>query len=226
MFVGHYGPALAVKALRNSPNLAVGFAAVQAVDIGFFTFALFGIERWRSDPTLHGLMPVDLFYMPYTHSLAGAVVWALTAATLTFLAAPRSSKGSWALIVGALVFSHWLLDLLVHRHDLGIIDDEPIKLGFGLWNYPVIAIPLELATLGIGTLIYVKHSVGKGPWGRRAPWIVTLALLILQSVNWFVPPPASTIGFSTLGLVAYAICIALGAFLDHTRELKVQPARK
>jgi len=48
MFIGHYAPALAAKALRNSPSLVVCFVAVQLVDIGFFSLAYFASRSGAS----------------------------------------------------------------------------------------------------------------------------------------------------------------------------------
>jgi len=132
MFIGHYAPALALRTVRKSPSLAAGFVAVQLLDIAFFTLAYFRVERWRPDAGIAGIMPVDLYFMPYTHSLIGAAIWALAAGAVTLALVPKGRKVIGAAIISALVFSHWLLDLLVHRHDLGLLGDGPPKLGFGL----------------------------------------------------------------------------------------------
>src|SRR6185369_5695974 len=138
MFVAHYSPALAVKAVRNSPGLAAGFLAVQLVDIGFFTLTYFDIEKWRPNPSLPGMRKIDLYYMPYTHSLIGALVWALAAGAVAWALSPAGRKALAGVVIAALVFSHWLLDLVVHRPDLALIDDHD-KVGFGLWHEPAIA---------------------------------------------------------------------------------------
>jgi hypothetical protein len=51
-----------------------------------------------------------------------------------------------ALFLAPAVFSHWVLDLVVHRPDLPIYNDA-YKVGFGLWNYPLTALALESALL-------------------------------------------------------------------------------
>lgn len=219
MFIGHYAPALAAKAVRNSPNLALCFVAVQLVDIGFFTLAYFGVEKWRPDPAISGIMAVDLYYMPFTHSLLGSVVWALVAGALALLLAPRGRKAMAGALISLLVFSHWALDLIVHRNDLGILDDEPEKLGFGLWNHPMIEMPLEIGLVLVGLRIYLSSTTARGAWGRRMPWIALLTLLALQSVNWFTPPAQGRFAFSSLGLFAYALCVFLAWGLDRTREV-------
>jgi hypothetical protein len=220
MFIGHYAAAFSAKAVRNSPSLAVGFVAVQLVDIGFFALSYFGIEKWRPNPTISGITPVDLYYMPFTHSLLGSVVWALAAGALALLLAPAGRKAVAGALVSMMVFSHWVLDLVVHRRDLGILDDEPDKLGFGLWDHPMIEMPLEIGLVLAGLYVYLRSTQPRGAWGRRTPWIVLALLFLLQSINWFGAPPQSIAAFSGLGLFAYALCAALALLLDRTREPK------
>jgi hypothetical protein len=217
MFIGHYAPAFALKTVRKSPSLAAGFVAVQLMDIGFFTLAFFGIEKWRPDPGIAGIMPVDLYFMPFTHSLVGSVSLALVAGAVTLVLAPKGRKLIGAAIISALVFSHWLLDLLVHRHDLGLLGDGPPKLGFGLWDRPAIEMPLEIGLVLAGFLLYLSSTRPRGAWGRRFPWIALAGLFILQGVNWFAPAPVGAAAFSGLGLFAYAACVGLAWGLDRTR---------
>ena len=106
-----------------------------------------------------------------------------------------------ALLAGAVVISHWLLDLLVHVPDLTIAGAAP-KLGFGLWNHPLVEMPLELG-LTIGALwLYVR---ARRPSPTRAG-ILAAVLLALQLFNWFGPvEPEVTPGTSYLALVAYGL---------------------
>jgi hypothetical protein len=223
MFIGHYAPAFAAKAVRKSPGLWVCFAAVQLVDIGFFLLAYLGIEKWRPNPTITGITPVDLYYMPFTHSLLGSAVWALAAGLLALLLAPAGRKAVAGGLVSALVFSHWLLDLLVHRPDLGILDNEPDKLGFGLWDHPRIEMPLEIGLVLVGFCVYLSSTRARGAWGCWMPWIVLALLLVLQSINWFGAAPQSTAALSGLGLFAYGLCVALAWLLDRTRTAASDP---
>lgn len=219
MFIGHYAPAFAAKAVRNSPSLAICFIAVQLVDIGFFSLAYFGVEKWRPDPAISGIMPVDLYYMPFTHSLLGVGIWALVAGALALFLAPRGRKATAGVLVSLLVLSHWLLDLLVHRNDLGLLDNEPNKLGFGLWNWPMVEMPLEIGIALVGLWIYLSSTSARGAWGRRMPWIALIVLLAMQFVNWFGPQPQSGAAFSSLGLFAYALCACVAWGLDRTRAV-------
>src|SRR5262245_46100360 len=132
MFVGHYGPAFVAKAAKSSIPLWVVFLAVQFVDIVWAILILLGIEQARIVPGFTATNPFDLYYMPYTHSLIGALLWSV-AATVVYQSIRKSGGWSAATVVGGMVFSHWVLDLLVHRPDLPLYD-ESFKLGLGLWN--------------------------------------------------------------------------------------------
>jgi hypothetical protein len=218
MFIGHYAPAFALKAVRKSPSLAACFVAVQLLDIGFFSLAYFGVEKWRPDSGLTGIMPVDLYFMPFTHSLLGSAIWALAAAGATFVLVAKGRKVVGGAIIGALVLSHWLLDLVVHRSDLGLVGDGPDKRGFGLWNLPAVEMPLEIGLVLTGFFFYLSSTRPRGACGRRFPWVALAGLLGLQAINWFGSPPTGAAAFSGLGLFAYAACVALAWGLDRTRE--------
>ena len=219
MFVGHYAPAFAAKAIKNSPGLAAGLLAVQAIDIGFFSLTYFDIERWRPNPDLPGMRKIDLYYMPYTHSLVGCLIWAAVLGAIAYALSPQGRKAIAGAIIALLVFSHWLLDLVVHRPDLALIDDHD-KVGFGLWNYPEIAMPIEIGLLLIAWAIYVYASKPKTAFGRITPFIVLAALLGLQYIDWFMPVSNDHTQFTVLALAAYLGVGALGFMLDRTREAR------
>ena len=109
MFIGHWAPALAVAAKRQRPGLGTLFIAAQLVDWAFFVFVLLGIEKMRLNPGISAVSPLDLYFMPYTHSLVGALVWG-SGTTVVIWAILRDRTAG--LLVGAVVVSHWFLDLL------------------------------------------------------------------------------------------------------------------
>ena len=130
MFVGHYGPSFAVKAIKPSVPLWLPFIAVQLVDVAWAILILLGIEKVRIVPGITASNPLDLYYMPYTHSLVAAVLWSVGALVLC---KPLRGVGTWsaAAWIGAAVFSHWVLDWVVHRPDLPLYDDA-MKVGLGV----------------------------------------------------------------------------------------------
>lgn len=141
MFIGHWAAAFAAGAAsERAPRLGTLFIAAQLVDWAFFVFVLVGVEKMRIDPSITVLSPFDLYHMPITHSLLGTAGFAVAYGLIVWLGMRDRVAG---LITAAVVLSHWLLDWLVHRPDL-TLDGNPPLLGLGLWNYPLIEIPLEL----------------------------------------------------------------------------------
>jgi len=203
MFIGHWAPAFAAAALtKRAPKLGTLFIAAQLVDWGFFALASVGIEKMRVEPGATALVPFDLYHMPYTHSLLANALWALGFAMILMIIRRDIIT---ALLGGAVVLSHWFVDLIVHRPDLTLAGGEA-RYGLGLWNHPSSAIALELA-LTIGAFLwYISRT--KGP--VMPPWILLSLLLVFQAINWFGPAPAEA-GFAlyisalaSFGIAAWA----------------------
>ena len=217
MFIGHYGPAFLAATSRRAPKLGTLFIAAQLVDLGFFGLMLAGVEHMRLVPGITAMNPMDLYDMPWTHSLVSALAWSAGFALLLWLWQKRAST---ALIGGAVVFSHWLLDLLVHRPDLTLAGAPPAY-GFGLWNHPVIEMPLE-AALGFGGL--VLFSTRTRPIGRAGRWpiiLLALTMIAFEDIDWFAPKPtAVTAAIPLTALFAYIVMAALAWWVSRTQELK------
>ena len=219
MFIGHYAPAFVAAAFSpKAPRLGTLFVGAQLVDLAFFTLVMADVEKLRLDPSNGALAPFDLYHMPYTHSIVGSVLWAAGFALIL-----RALGSGWraALIGGAVVLSHWFLDLLVHLPDLTLAGHPP-KLGFGLWRYPTIEIPLELA-LTFGALAYWAQA--RGAWIQQKGKVVTLAtvLLIVQLINWFGPAPTDMrFAMPLMALATYGFLIALAAWADRGRARNCQ----
>jgi hypothetical protein len=203
MFVGHYGVSFAAKRLAPSLPLWLLFIAVQFLDVLWAPLILLGIEKVRIVPGLTRSNPLDLYYMPFTHSLVAAVLWSLALAGLFKALAPRAGTSS-AAILGAAVFSHWVLDLLVHRPDLPLYDNTA-KVGLGLWNLPVTAFLLEGALLFGGIALYVRtRAVRPGPVA-----VFGLVMLGIQAYLFFGPPPVSARAAAATALAAYLVFAAV-----------------
>jgi hypothetical protein len=216
MFVGHYGPAFAIKAIRPSIPLWLLFIAVQLVDVGWALLVLLGIEKVRIVPGMTASNPLDLYYMPYTHSLAAAALWAGAAVVL---GKPLPGVRTWpaAAWVGLAVFSHWLLDLLVHGPDLPVYDDT-MKIGLGLWNYPVAALLLEASLLFGGMIMYLRRTTAINAIGRFGPPVFGVVMLAVQCYLFFGPPPASPAAAAISALVSYVVFAAVALWLDRQRK--------
>ena len=213
MFVGHYGVSFALKGRDARIPLWFLFIAVQLVDVGWALLVLAGVEKVRIAPGITASNPLDLYYMPYTHSLVASVVWAAVAGTIYRL------RGSWrgsALLVGLAVLSHWFLDLLVHRADLPLYDDAA-KVGLGLWNYRAAALSLEATLLFGGLVWYLRHSTPRRRIGTYGFITLGLLMLAIQVQVFFGTPPESDVAAALTALAAYLIFAALAGWLERAR---------
>lgn len=198
MFVGHYSVSFAVKAVRPKIPLWVLFVAVQAVDVGWGLLILLGVEKARYVPGFTEAFPLDLYFMPYTHSLLAALLWALAGALLYFAWRRRDGLAAAAL-VGVAVLSHWFLDFPMHPGDLPLFD-EAHKVGLGLWNHAFAATVLELALLAGSIALYARAC----PQHRKAAWIFGAVMALIQIGNTYGPTPPSTAAIAIAALAAYA----------------------
>jgi hypothetical protein len=198
MFVGHYSAALAAKAAEPRAPLWTYVIGCQLLDVAWASFLTVGVEKVRIDPTLPG-SSLDLYDMPWTHSLPGALAWSVAAALAVRFAMKLPARA--ALFVGLAVFSHWVLDLAVHRPDLELWFGGP-KVGLGLWNFPVPEEALEIGLLAVAGVFWAgwRVRVGRHVW----PAALFLALLVaLQIYAAASPQGDDPVKLGATGVFAY-----------------------
>ena len=204
MFVGHYGVSFLAKKADDSIPLWVLFLAVQLLDVVWAPLVLLGVEKVRIVPGFTATNPLDLYYYPYTHSLVAAIAWASAAAIAYRLwtgFSRRAGGGSrGAALVGIAVFSHWVLDFVVHRPDLPLYDDTA-KVGLGLWDRPLLAFGLEAALLLLGLRLYLARRPERG----IGLVVFSLVMLGIQAMVFFGPPPESGAQIAATALGSYVV---------------------
>jgi len=199
MFVGHYGASFLAKRAGRTIPLWVLFIAVQLLDVLWAPFVLLGIEKVRIVPGITKASPLDLYYMPYTHGLLTAIGWSIVlGAAYQLIARPSAARSS--VIVGLAVFSHWVLDLLVHRPDLPLYDNSA-KVGLGLWNAPAIELPLEALILLGGMWLYLRDNSSHA----KRTYVFGVVLVVLQVVSFFSPPPPTVAAVASTAIVSYIV---------------------
>jgi hypothetical protein len=198
MFVGHYGVSFAAKRVSASIPLWALFLAVQWLDVLWAPLVLLGVEKVRIVPGFTATNPLDLYYMPYTHSLVAASLWSVAAAFAYRLMARPAGSGAGT-TVGLAVFSHWLLDFIVHKPDLPLYDDTA-KVGLGLWDRPALALGLEAILLFGGMWLFLTRR----PMRVLPVVVLGLVMLAVQVYVFFGPPPPSPDAAATTALIGYA----------------------
>ena len=217
MFIGHFAPALIAAARPRAGGLGTLFVAAQLVDIGFAVLLVPGIEAMRIVPGITAMNPMDLHHMPYTHSLLGTLIWAHIFGVIVWF--PTKRKGA-AIGAALVVASHWFIDLAVHIPDLTLYGAPP-KLGLGLWNHPLVAMPLEILLIGGAFLYYLRRT--DAPQGNGRLWVLAGVLAFAQAVDWFGPKePAYSLAVPATMLFAYALLAGTAAWAGTNRRLAVR----
>ena len=183
MFIGHYAIALGSKRLPNPPSLAVMFMAVQFLDLLWPVFVLLGMESFRIEEGNTQLTPLAFTHYPYSHSLVMALIWSLLFGAIYLRVTGNRRNAAW---VGGLVLSHWVLDFLAHGPDLPLTPFGDVKVGLGMWNYPLAEITLEIGLFLAGIYLCIKAQ----QYQRKVVfWSLIGFLLIIHVVNLLGPAP-------------------------------------
>lgn len=199
MFLGHVAAGLGAK--RIAPGVSAGALAGAAllIDLAWPVLLLLGIERVEIVPDLTAVNPLRFTHYPFTHSLLLVLGWAAGAALLCALL--RRARGP-ALVIAALVVSHWVLDFITHIPDLPLWPGDAPRVGLGLWNSLAGTLLVEGALFVGGVWLYLRTTRAADRIGKVAFWslIALLVLLHLGTIAGPPPPDTRTIAISALAL--------------------------
>ena len=214
MFIGHAAVALAAKPLAPRASLGVLIAAAFWLDLVWPVLVLAGIERVEIAPGDTAFTPLRFVHYPWTHSLAAALAWGVFIA----LACWRLAGGvRGAVVLGALVFSHWPLDALVHRPDLPLWPGGETMVGLGLWNSVPATLAIECAMFAAAVAIYVRSSPARDRIGAYAFWSLIGFLALAYTGNVFGPPPPSVSAIAYVGLAGGVLFAVWAWWADRHR---------
>lgn len=171
MFAGHFGVAAVVKAKFPELPLWSLIVGTQLYDIIYLALDAAGLESITGEGYGQAVI-----YAPYSHSL----LMALIVAGLAVWASGKRWGRSNGLVLGAVIFSHWLLDLLLHRPDLPVLPGNwgslPL-MGLGLWNAPLASLIVEGILLGAGAILYARYEMKHARATKR--WLGVLRSVVM-----------------------------------------------
>lgn len=216
MFIGHFAVGFAAKKLAPRTSGGVLLLAPLFLDAIWPVFLAAGWETVRIDPGNTVFTPLDLHDYPYSHSLLMSVVWSLLLGGIYF-GATRYGRG--ALVVGAGVFSHWILDFVTHRPDMPLYPGSATSVGLGLWNSRAGTMLVESAMFVAGIWIYARTTRARDRVGAIAWWAMVVLLVALYTSTAFGPPPPSVKAIIVFGFVAW-LFIPWAWWFDRHREVK------
>jgi LexA-binding, inner membrane-associated putative hydrolase len=198
MFLGHIALGLAGKRAAPTVSLATWLTSVQLVDMLWPIFLLAGLEHVRVAPGITRFTPLDFYDYPITHSLVGSIVWAaiFSGGCLLWYRNARI-----ALLLGAGVVSHWVLDVISHRPDMPVLPRGPY-IGLGLWNSVAATLVVELTMFAIGLMLYVRGGAGRR---RVSFWLLMAFVLVAYFAAAFGPPPPNVRTLAWSGLIGWLL---------------------
>ncbi|NRA86161.1 MAG: permease [Rhizobiales bacterium] len=176
MMIGHFAIGVATKKMALAMPIWILLLAPQFMDLLFVPLVILGIESFEFGPYGHLSLNIE-----YSHSLVGALAIAAVAYWIgnRFWKSSRGGK-----VLASLSFSHWILDVLMHRPDMAILPGNlgnlPL-LGLGLWNYEFISLVTEVVMAIIAVILYFH-------WARKEQ----------KDTRWFVGPTIVTLFFAVL----------------------------
>jgi len=115
--------------------------------------------------------------------------------------------------VGLAVLGHWLLDLVVHFHDLPLIPGSSLKVGLGLWASPGVTNIVEGLLFGGGIYLYLRSTTPKNKTARIVLWVLVALLVLVQVSNLISPAPSSVTALAWSAQLQW-LFIALGYWAD------------
>lgn len=214
MFIGHFGVGFAAKHVAPRVSLGTAFLAAQWIDLLWPTLLLLGMESVRIAPGATAVTPLVFEHYPISHSLLAVIGWAALVAGI-FWAKRRNTRD--ALVVAALVVSHWLLDALTHAPDLPLAPGAAARVGLGLWNSPIAAHLVEGALFALGVWLYARSTRARDGVGRWAFVSLVVFLLVVHGANLLGPPPDNVQMIAWAGHAQWLL-VAWGYWVDRHRD--------
>ena len=213
MFIGHLAVGFVSKRVAPKASLGVLMAAPMALDLLWPLFLLAGWEQVRIDPGNTAFTPLDFVSYPYSHPLLMLGVWGALFAWV-FRAPSRPRR---ALLLAALVVSHWVLDFVTHRPDMPLYPGGP-KVGLGLWQSVPATVAIEAAMFAAGVWVYASCTRAHDRVGRWG-FVGLTALFALAYVgNLTSPPPPSVNALIVVAIIGASVTMVLSWWVDRHRE--------
>jgi hypothetical protein len=215
MLLGHVAAGLAGKKFAPRVSLGTLVLAGTLSDLVFTVLVIAGVEHLRIVPGITAVNPFDLYDYPFSHGLLANVVMAILFGGFYFLI-KKDTRSS--IVLGLVVLSHWVLDVISHRPDMALIGNEGPKVGLGLWNSFAGSVAVELVLFLAGLILYLRATKP-----RRALSYLPLSLFILYSAFMFTGwllgtiPENLTVVYISSGIMMI-MYLALAYWTDYLRE--------
>jgi hypothetical protein len=214
MFAGHVGAAMVIARVERRVNVGWFMLAALLLDLLLWLFVLAGWES-LTIPANFADTHQPAFEFHLSHGLLASLAWSALAAAVLFLACPGlgASRPQAAALIAAAVFSHWLLDWLVHVPEMPLAGAGSAKLGLGLWRNMPLALLVEALVVLAGLWLFLP---GAGLSRRRKIGLALLSLFVLVFTvlgMTIAPAPPSAMAMAASSALSILLVCALGCWL-------------
>jgi hypothetical protein len=152
--IGHFAVSFAAKSVGKKVHLGIFLTAAWLLDILYFVFAFTGLE------SAENITNPGVVSSPYSHGLFMALLWSGLAGLLAWRV---YRSGQTGIVIGMVVFSHWVLDFLSWNNLLVFFEGSP-QVGVGLFNAlggTTIFIELGLFLVGISIYWWDRRRIAR-----------------------------------------------------------------
>jgi hypothetical protein len=214
MFAGHIGAGLVIGRADRRINVGVFIIAALLLDVALWLFVLLGWES-VAIPADFAASHQAAFVFPYSHGLVAGLIWSAVAAGIGLVLYRRleGPRLRVALPIAAAVFSHWILDALVHAAELPIAGYGSARVGLGLWDRMPLALTVEAAVVVAGLWLYVPGA----PLSRTRKIALTMLSLVVLAFTvigmTMAPAPPSAFAMAASSLAALILVCGLALWL-------------
>ncbi|MBI1285566.1 MAG: hypothetical protein GC183_14735 [Thiobacillus sp.] len=217
MFIGHFGVGFGAKSVAPGVSLGTLFLAAQFLDLLWPTLLLLGVETVRIVPGATAVTPLVFEHYPFSHSLAAVLGWAALVGGIYFLLKRRTVA---ALVLGALVISHWALDAIVHQPDLPLFPGSTTVVGLDAWSSLPLTLAIEGAVFALGVWLYVRATRPRDAIGRWGLVALVVFLLGIHAANLIGPPPPSVQAIAWVGQLQWLL-VLWAYWIDAHRQVSM-----
>ncbi|MDF0676019.1 MAG: hypothetical protein P0120_17055 [Nitrospira sp.] len=214
MFAGHVGVALVIGRVERRVNVGIFVTAALLLDFVLWLFILLGWESVNI-PEDYSTTHQPHFVFPYSHGLLAAAGWSIFAGALALplYSYLKEASRCIAALVAVAVFSHWLIDALVHRPEMPLTTSTSPTVGLALWNNMPVALVVEAVLVALGLCFFLQQSrLARGK--SIALGVLILIVLMFTVIGMtVVPPPPSASAMAVSSCVTLVVVCGLIAWL-------------
>ena len=214
MFAGHLGAALILKNPKAPVGLGTLFFCAMLADVVLWLLVLVGVESVHIPGRLQSMADIT-FDFPYSHSFLAALAWAALAGIVVSVSM-RNPNHLSSFLVAAAVFSHFLLDWLVHIPELPLAGNDSTKLGLGLWRILPLAWSIEALIVAAGLWTFLPRARLSTP--RKVVLTTAMVLLTIMTIvgqSSKSPPPSIRV-MAASSLLTIALITGFGIWIDRS----------